>query len=448
MAKLILSDIISDIRGTVGTHTYSYWKGTHLVKNRSVNYRTAHESAAASPYHSFIARVSQRWYGALDQAQRDGWDAYADYIATLGFPYYGSNVIKLTGWRQYGGTMSGFNAFVLTNMLRWSIGKTTILDDDPILIDPPPKPSFQSLEFILGPPKVLRVTIANPEALTEATWLRIFCRGHKMAHLQIAKAVQVSVGAAVVWDETYDCTVEPDAAVPAWTLLGNDFCTAAAGIITIDTVTPGGNSLCAYRLDIAGFDNAVGWMVEFKMKVNSAQGIGEGLWFWINDGTSGKLFYLSETRIQVDGVGGGFDMDTTDDFHVYRITGKGGVVSVFVDGILRITGTLSAVVAQKRISFGDFDVANGWNSDTEWEYIRWYLSGDTAPDEESHDFDELRYAKGHQLSLQNDLYDLQLDYISQSGRYSSPSDILFKQVRDGFPGGLWGSWHWDNYVWG
>ncbi len=156
MARLTLSDIISDIRGTVGTHTYSFWKGIHLVKNRSVNYRTAYESAAREAYNVFIAEISQYWLGGLSQAQRDAWDDYAEYIATLGFPYYGPNVFKIVGWKQYGGIMSGPNAFVLTNQLRRSIGKTTILEDDPVLIDPPPIPVFRSLEFILGPPKNYR----------------------------------------------------------------------------------------------------------------------------------------------------------------------------------------------------------------------------------------------------------------------------------------------------
>ncbi|GAI14913.1 unnamed protein product, partial [marine sediment metagenome] len=58
------------------------------------------------------------------------------------------------------------------------------------------------------------------------------------------------------------------------------------------------------------------------------------------------------------------------------------------------------------------------------------------------------YAKGAVLPLVNDLYQVQADYISENGRYSPPSDIKTQMVRSGFPGGLWGSEFWNNYVWG
>ncbi len=322
MAKLILSDIISDIRGTVGTHTYSKWKATHLVKNRSVNYRTAHESPFVAPYKKFIAEVSQYWTNGLSQAQRDGWEAFADHIAARGYPYYGSDVYKLVGWHQYGGTMSGVNVFVLTNMLRWSIGKTNILEDDPIIFGTAPRPEFVALDFIPGPPRLLRITIARPATLPEPSWLRIFCRGHRLAHLIMAKTVQVLVGAAIPWDDTYNCTVEPPAATPAWTLGGADHCVAAAGIITIDTATPGGGAQCNYYLDVAGISNATGWIREFKMKVGSAVAGTQSLGIVVRDGVYEERLLFADDNIRLLIDGDDFDMDTTDDYHVYQIAGE------------------------------------------------------------------------------------------------------------------------------
>ncbi len=71
-----------------------------------------------------------------------------------------------------------------------------------------------------------------------------------------------------------------------------------------------------------------------------------------------------------------------------------------------------------------------------------------APDVASYEWDEMRVAKGRDISLRNGLYDVQLDYINENGRYSPPSSIKSAVVYDSFPGGLWGNYVWDNYIWG
>jgi len=447
MARLVLSDIISDIRGTVGTHTYSYWKGIHLVKNRSVNFRSPWESNHQDEYRLFIAKVSQYWTSGLSQAQRDGWETYADYIATLGYPYYGPGVEKLVGWRQYGGIMSGFNAYVLTNMLRRSIGKTTILEDDPLAINPPPQPILYSAVFIPGPPKKLRVTVGQPETLTEDTWIRVFCRGHKLAHLIMAKVVQATLGGAVPWDVDYDCSVEPPVAAPPWTLEGTDECTSDGSTITIDTDTPGGVRRCDYFKENLAFDNTVGWIVEVRMKVFVAALADNRLMIKVGDGTKEETLMFAVDKIKLDKAGDEYVMDTTDDYHVYRLAGKGNILKVYVDGILRIYTTLSDPAIFKRVYFGDNSLAAGFNSKSQWDYIRYYDAGDSPPNIETHDWQNMRYAQGFELPLQNDLYDVQIDHISENGRYSPPSEIRYVGVYNCFPGGLWGSYVWNTYAW-
>jgi hypothetical protein len=109
---------------------------------------------------------------------------------------------------------------------------------------------------------------------------------------------------------------------------------------------------------------------------------------------------------------------------------------------------LSVGTANKRVFFGDKNAAAGGNSESQWDYIKIYDAGNTPADFDYPEWDEMRYAKGAELSLQNDLYNVQLDFISENGRYSPPSVIRSQMVRDGFPGGLWGSEFWNNYVWG
>jgi len=448
VARITLSDIISDIRGRVGTHVYSIWKGIHLVKMVPKNFRYAWKSTHSPTYRKLVAEASLYWRKVLSPAEKATWETYATYLAALGYPYYGPTVFKLVGWKQYGGIMSAFNAFTLTNALRWSIGKTDIALEAPGTGDALPTPAFVSLEYIPGSPNILRATITRPTSLYQDAWLRVWCRGSQAAHLIMAKVVVGQIGENPAWTVDYDCSVEPDAATPAWTLFATDFCTVIDGVIEIDTITPGGAAACAYWRAPAGFDNAVGWAVEVDMQVIQSADVDKRLVVDVHDDVFQEELWFSASKIKLFNDGTEYVMDTTDRSHVYRITGKGGVIKVFVDNILRITGVFATANGGGWVFFGDMSLVAGQNSISRWNYVRYYAGGDVAPGTEEIEWGNMRYAEGAELPLVLDNYQAQMDYIGADGRFSPPSAIKTAEARETFPGGLWNEAKWGSLLWG
>lgn len=448
MARITLSGIISDIRGRIGTNIFSIWKGIHIVKSTPTNFRYAWKSTESAQYRTLIALTSNYWRNVLSPAEKATWATYAEYLEALGAPYYGPTVFKLLGWKQYGGTMSAFNAFALTNALRLSIGKTVIALEAPPTGDSLPTPDFGILEYIPGSPNVLRATIARPAALYQDAWLRVWCRGTQSAHLIIAKVVVGQIGDEPTWTVNYECSVEPDVAVPAWILGGVDFCTVVNGVIEIDTITPGGAALCSYKRNEAAFDNAVGWTVEVDMKVLTSAAEDERIRLRIEDGAWEDSLVFSSSKIKLIDDGTEYAMDTTDDYHVYRVTGKGTVIKVYVDDVLVITGTLVNADLDKSVTFGDGSAVAGQNSKSRWNYVKYFLGGDKAPQAERIEWENMRYAEGGELPLVLDSYQAQMDYIGADGRFSPPSAIKTVDVRETFPGGLWDESIWSGRIWG
>ena len=71
---------------------------------------------------------------------------------------------------------------------------------------------------------------------------------------------------------------------------------------------------------------------------------------------------------------GSYDMDTTDGFHVYRMTMDGTGCRLYVDGVASpvLTGTLGAGAAIS-IEFGD--ETGGADAEYQTDYIRWTDGG-------------------------------------------------------------------------
>jgi len=72
-----------------------------------------------------------------------------------------------------------------------------------------------------------------------------------------------------------------------------------------------------------------------------------------------------------------YQMNTTDDFHVYRLTLHGDVARAYVDGFLRLTGTPVANSAWIGMWFGN-DWMGGPNEGL-WDHVRYYTGGAIAP---------------------------------------------------------------------
>lgn len=203
MARIKLTDIISDIRGKVGTHVYSIWKNIHLVKMQPVNFPYPWQSAYNWPMRKLIDLCTYRWKRILSDAQKEGWESYAIYLGDLAGLYAEGAVDTIPGLRGYAGVMSGFNAFTMTNALRRSVGYADFLDDDPEGEYFPPQPELLTFGYAYGPPAVLDVTLTPlaPQALD--FWLVAWCRGKSLAHLLMAKILRGENVGATNWNKLH-----------------------------------------------------------------------------------------------------------------------------------------------------------------------------------------------------------------------------------------------------
>jgi hypothetical protein len=181
------------------------------------------------------------------------------------------------------------------------------------------------------------------------------------------------------WTHEYTANVEPDD--DGWNLItnsGGDLAIVNGGILNLDT-TPE-NVWWWYNKNI-GASNAVGTTYEINMKVNSVSF--KGLTITLRDGTwyEGLFFYPDRIEMFVD-VPIVYFMDTTDTFHTYRLTFKNNDYMVYVDGVLVLDGTdgLSASTGANLCQFGDTDNAAGVDSYSEWDYIRYNVSGAFPPE--------------------------------------------------------------------
>ncbi|HUW33205.1 MAG TPA: hypothetical protein VM223_16475, partial [Planctomycetota bacterium] len=75
MAGIQLGSIVSDIRGSVGTETYSRGQGGLYVKARSGP--TGEPTAKQIQSTDATTALSQAWSDTLTEAQRETWRTYA-----------------------------------------------------------------------------------------------------------------------------------------------------------------------------------------------------------------------------------------------------------------------------------------------------------------------------------------------------------------------------------
>jgi hypothetical protein len=84
---------------------------------------------------------------------------------------------------------------------------------------------------------------------------------------------------------------------------------------------------------------------------------------------------FSTTQVKVTGASEDktFDMNTYQSFHVYRITGQGATVNVYIDGVLRITNTM-LTTSDKNLSWGSITGPSIFRVD----WFKYYAGGVVA----------------------------------------------------------------------
>lgn len=151
--------------------------------------------------------------------------------------------------------------------------------------------------------------------------------------------------------------------------------------MTITTIQSLNNYLFFFRGSNPGFDATTGYTVEIRMKVHTdtpAGDIGNGLGFQFGDGVMKEYLIFEKGKIKLAFAGGSYDMDTTDDYHVYRATVSGTAIKIYVDGTLRITDLMTED-GNDRMVFGDVSSAGAQYSKSLWDYVKYSTGGAIEP---------------------------------------------------------------------
>ncbi|MBI5701153.1 hypothetical protein HZC34_04810 [Candidatus Saganbacteria bacterium] len=131
------------------------------------------------------------------------------------------------------------------------------------------------------------------------------------------------------------------------------------------------------------FSHTTGWVTEGRVKGGAIEA--DPSWKIRNlnpyDGVKELICTIRNDKISEFISKLEYKMDTTDDFHVYRIAAKGNDFKVYIDGTLRIdgTGVMPKIPSITENSFRWNDIAGTADSESSWDYVRYYEGGDKLP---------------------------------------------------------------------
>lgn len=178
------------------------------------------------------------------------------------------------------------------------------------------------------------------------------------------------------WDVRYEATVEPDA--DGWTLRGTDYASVAAGILTIATTADAQTCYYSQEPDV-NFEN--GFKVEFKAQVVSSSGLSP---FGIApyDKTNIRCTYLilrSDSiyyytwlpTLEIFLLMKICDFDTTDDYHVYKMTILGTTATLYIDDVNKGTWQTSPTTLTYTLLFGTFSTNSYCNIKIDYLYYNY-----------------------------------------------------------------------------
>ncbi len=134
-----------------------------------------------------------------------------------------------------------------------------------------------------------------------------------------------------------------------------------------------------------GINNTRGYTIEAQVKnINSAAAGGQVIYWADNIKQEYLNFFAAYVKFGYGGLT--YPLDTTDDFHKYRITAVGSDLKLYIDNILRISASLSATntgALDSVLFFGDYYATYGGRC--QWGYIKYNTDGVYPPNEAGKD---------------------------------------------------------------
>jgi hypothetical protein len=184
---------------------------------------------------------------------------------------------------------------------------------------------------------------------------------------------------ATEWEYEYLADIEPDQ--DGWALKENaatDLANASGGFLSLNTSSENAYWWYNYNWNAS---NSVGVTLEARMKVKDI-GPNSGLMLGVRDSSRYEVIRIYENKIRgLYNPSLVYNLNTTDDFHIYRLTAQNNDIMVYIDNELCIDGTnkflgsTSSNVAQ----FGDTADSSGYYGSSIWDYVRYNISGPISP---------------------------------------------------------------------
>jgi len=175
----------------------------------------------------------------------------------------------------------------------------------------------------------------------------------------------------VAWTKEYDGAAEPDSGGDYdWSRDGQDWASSDGDILTLNTVGQG-TGYCTY-IKYPDVDFNSGFTLEARVKIIAVESTGR-LLIGIQDGTQDEHTNLGiyDDRVAIGGIT--FNMDTTDGFHIYRITVSGTTIKLYINSILRITAAVHSASVGNKVFFGEVSNTDGLNVNAQIDYLNYKL---------------------------------------------------------------------------
>ncbi len=199
MARIWLSEVLNDIRGSIKNHVYSVWKGLNYVREKAVSIANPNSIEQAN-MRAKTTQCSKRWYDTLTGAQRDLWKEYAEALTPIEGDGGGTRHLIPTN----GGVMSGYNAYIMINLWAYSADITNLvifIDDAPIGITPPNAPTGLAGTWD-APTCCVNLTWVDPVDAIAGTKIRVWLLStdggvHKQMRMTVVLAAEAAAVCSV-----------------------------------------------------------------------------------------------------------------------------------------------------------------------------------------------------------------------------------------------------------
>ena len=138
---------------------------------------------------------------------------------------------------------------------------------------------------------------------------------------------------------------------------------------------------CNQEADVWDPVPATGYTVEFIVKLNSYSGDVDlgGMALLAAHTSTSVVLLLNIDKIKEFHSGQEFAIDTTDAFHIYRITVLGNTWKIYVDGTEELTGTAGPGFSLTSLRWGDG--SGGAGGDAFWDCVSYTTMGAFTPSE-------------------------------------------------------------------